>query len=50
MTTKLFLVERKAHITSIWTPTGDPRTPLIRRWIHDLSSCDQQEGGLCLCA
>ena len=50
MNTTLFIVPKPTQLTSVWVPSGDPRTPLVRRWIDAALSPNQQEGGLFQCA
>jgi hypothetical protein len=49
MITKLFLVKKTPHLTCIWVSTGEPRTPLVRVWVHNPSSCNEREEGLRAC-
>jgi hypothetical protein len=50
MNKKLFLVDKTARLTCTWIPTGEMRTPLIRRWTLQGQSPAKREGGLRLYA
>jgi hypothetical protein len=57
MNSKLYPLQKTGHLSCIWVPTGEPKTPLACVWVDSTrtaspatSSPDDDEGGMRLCA
>jgi len=59
MSNKLFRLQKTGHLSCVWAPTGETKTPLACLWIEvdpaptassATSSPDNKEGGMRLCA